>query len=75
MAMGGVLEREQATYVESVPVLGKIPFIGAAFRRRTELDKPRYLLIFVTASLLSETGEFIEYQETVPPAPALSLRP
>ena len=75
VVMGGVLEREQATYVESVPVLGKIPFIGSAFRRRTELDKPRYLLIFVTASLLSETGEFIEYQETVPPAPALSLRP
>ena len=61
VVMGGVLEREQSTFVESVPILGKIPVIGAAFRRRTEVDKPRYLLIFVTATLLSETGEFIEF--------------
>ncbi len=69
VVMGGVLEREQATFVESVPILGKIPVIGSAFRRRTEVDKPRYLLIFVTATLLSETGEFIEFTEN-PNAPA-----
>ncbi len=68
VVMGGVLEREQSTYVDSVPILGKLPFIGAAFRRRTELDKPRYLLIFVTATLLSETGEFIEVVEAKPKA-------
>jgi type IV pilus assembly protein PilQ len=60
--MGGVLEREQSTYVESVPVLGNIPLIGPLFRRRSEIDIPRYLLIFVTATILSETGEFIIYQ-------------
>jgi type IV pilus assembly protein PilQ len=75
VVMGGVLEREQATFVESVPILGKIPLIGSAFRRRTEVDKPRYLLIFVTATLLSETGEFIEYQDSPPASPALSLNP
>ena len=62
VVMGGVLEREQSTYVESVPVLGNIPLIGPLFRRRSEIDKPRYLLIFVTATILSETGEFIIYQ-------------
>jgi type IV pilus assembly protein PilQ len=75
VVMGGVLEREQATFVESVPILGKIPLIGAAFRRRTEVDKPRYLLIFVTATLLSETGEFIEFQDSPADSPALSLKP
>ena len=75
VVMGGVLEREQATFVESVPILGKIPLIGSAFRRRTEVDKPRYLLIFVTATLLSETGEFIEFQDAPPASPALSLNP
>jgi type IV pilus assembly protein PilQ len=64
VVMGGVLEREQRTFVESVPILGNIPIIGAAFRKRTEVDKPRYLLIFVTATLLSETGEFLVYDET-----------
>ena len=61
VVLGGVLERQQSTFVESVPVLGDLPYIGAIFRRRTEIDKPRYLLIFVSATLLSETGEFIEY--------------
>jgi type IV pilus assembly protein PilQ len=63
VVMGGVLEREQSTFVEAVPILGKIPLIGSAFRRRTEIDKPRYLLIFVTATLLSETGEFLRFDE------------
>ncbi|MCS1410849.1 MAG: Type IV pilus biogenesis and competence protein PilQ [Verrucomicrobia subdivision 3 bacterium] len=75
VVMGGVLEREQSTYVESVPVLGKIPFIGSVFRRRTEVNKPRYLLIFVTATLLSETGEFIEIQDSPAPSPEPSLTP
>ena len=59
VVMGGVLERNQTTLVESVPVLGNLPLIGALFRRRTEVDAPRYLLIFVTASIVSETGEFV----------------
>jgi type IV pilus assembly protein PilQ len=59
VVMGGVSQREQRTFVESVPVLGNIPILGAAFRRRTEIDNPRYLLIFVTATLLSENGEYM----------------
>lgn len=62
VVMGGVLERKQVTFVESVPVLGNLPLIGPLFRKRTELDTPRYLLVFVTATLLSDSGEFIEYQ-------------
>lgn len=63
VAMGGVLEREQNTFVESVPILGNIPIIGAAFRRRTSVDTPRYLLVFVTATLISESGEFVVYDD------------
>ncbi len=61
VVMGGVLSREQVTFVESVPILGSLPLIGAAFRNRTEVDRPRYLLIFVTATVLSDSGEFIRY--------------
>jgi len=61
VAMGGVVQRDQSTFTEAVPILSNIPIIGAAFRKRTEFDQPRYLLIFVTATLLSDTGEFIEY--------------
>ncbi|HOX00948.1 MAG TPA: type II secretion system protein GspD [Candidatus Paceibacterota bacterium] len=59
VVMGGVLQREQKTFVESVPVLSNIPILGAAFRRREEVDRPRYLLVFVTATVLSEDGEFL----------------
>lgn len=68
VVMGGVIENEQTTFTESVPILGKLPVIGAAFRTKTEISKPRYLLIFVTATLLSESGEFIRY--AAPAAPA-----
>ena len=61
--MGGVLQREQRTVVESVPILGNIPGLGAFFRKRATLDKPRYLLIFVTATLIDEDGSFITYEK------------
>ncbi len=61
VVMGGVIENEQTTFTEAVPILGKLPVIGAAFRTKTEISRPRYLLIFVTATLLSESGEFIRY--------------
>ena len=63
VVMGGVLEREKTTYVESVPVLGDIPIIGALFRRRTEVDTPRYLLVFVTATIVKDSGEFLVYDD------------
>jgi type IV pilus assembly protein PilQ len=62
VVMGGVLERQRSTLVESVPVLGDIPFLGALFRRRTEVDTPRYLLVFVTATILKDNGEFLVYE-------------
>jgi len=59
VVMGGVNQRLQKTFVESVPVLGKLPLVGAAFRRRTEIDEPRYLLVFVTATVISDSGEYV----------------
>ena len=63
VVMGGVLEREKSTYVESVPVLGDLPLIGVLFRRRTDLDSPRYLLVFVTATIVKDTGEFLVFDD------------
>jgi type IV pilus assembly protein PilQ len=66
VVMGGVLEREKSTYVEAVPVLGSLPVLGTFFRRRTEVDRPRYLLIFVTATIVADTGEFVVYDDAEP---------
>jgi type IV pilus assembly protein PilQ len=68
VVMGGVLERTRSTLVESVPVLGDLPLVGVLFRRRTEQDIPRYLLIFVTATIVKDSGEFLVYED----APAAS---
>ena len=79
VAMGGVLERQRSTFVESVPVLGNIPIIGALFRRRTEQDVPRYLLVFVTATILNDRGEFVNLEDPTPasatPAPVEPQKP
>lgn len=64
VVMGGVLERQRSTLVESVPVLGDLPLVGVLFRRRTEQDTPRYLLVFVTATIVRDTGEFLIYDDT-----------
>jgi type IV pilus assembly protein PilQ len=61
VVMGGVIERNRSTLVESVPVLGDLPLIGFLFRRRTEQDIPRYLLVFVTATIVKDTGEYLMY--------------
>jgi len=61
VVMGGVLERQRSTMVESVPILGDLPLLGPLFRRRTEVDQPRYLLVFVTATIVADTGEFVKY--------------
>jgi type II secretory pathway component GspD/PulD (secretin) len=61
VVMGGVLERQKSTFVESVPVLGDIPLIGWLFRRRSETDTPRYLLVFVTATIVNDSGEYVVY--------------
>jgi type II secretory pathway component GspD/PulD (secretin) len=63
VVMGGVLQRQKTVYVESVPVLGDIPIIGALFRRRTDIDSPQYLLVFVTATIVKDTGEFLVYED------------
>jgi type IV pilus assembly protein PilQ len=63
VVMGGVLEREKSTLVESVPVLGNLPLLGMFFRRRTEVDRPRYLLVFVTATIVTDSGEYLIYDD------------
>lgn len=59
VALGGVMQRNQQTFSESVPVLSSIPLIGNLFRKRSEVDKPRYLLIFVKATIMNDSGELI----------------
>jgi type IV pilus assembly protein PilQ len=67
VVMGGVLERQRSTMVQSVPVLGSLPLVGVLFRHRIDSDIPRYLLIFVTATIVKDTGEFLVLDDAANP--------
>ncbi len=56
IAMGGLIKEKLETFKDSVPILGKIPFIGRLFRSEGEKSVKRNLLIFVTANQVDATG-------------------
>lgn len=56
IAMGGLIKEQLETFKDSVPILGKIPFIGRLFRSEGERSVKRNLLIFVTANQVNASG-------------------
>ncbi|PWE18725.1 type II secretion system protein GspD [Marinicauda salina] len=60
IALGGLI-REQATELDdAVPLLGRIPGIGNAFRSRTERTERREVVIFLTPRIISTEAEVDE---------------
>ncbi len=56
VVIGGLTREEVKTVEDKVPVLGSIPFIGAAFRSSGKTVQKRSLMVFVTANLVSPGG-------------------
>ena len=54
IVLGGIHEQEKRKDVTKIPFFGDLPFIGALFRTKRELDNNRELLIFVTPKILKE---------------------
>ncbi len=52
VVLGGVHEQVKSNRVDSVPLLSDVPVIGKLFRRTTNRDQKRELLIFVTPKIL-----------------------
>lgn len=55
VVLGGIFERDVTNVTDSVPVLGDIPVIGAAFRVRDRSDEKTELIIFITPKIMDET--------------------
>ncbi len=51
--LGGIYESEVRRNKESVPVMSKIPVLGALFRNLDDADDVKELLIFVTPTILT----------------------
>ena len=58
--MGGLMDDDHKVYDSKVPVLGDIPLLGNLFKNKYTVRIKKNLLIFVTATLVSPSGEVIE---------------
>ncbi len=54
MAIGGLLNSEDAKTVEKIPLLGDIPIIGEFFKHTTKTRDNRELVILITPTLVEE---------------------
>ncbi len=57
VVMGGLIDSEIQEVDNRIPVIGQIPLIGGLFRSTEETEKRLNLLIFVTATVISEQGK------------------
>ncbi len=57
VVMGGLIRTVTQDTVRRVPVLGSLPLFGQLFRRTDVTEDRRNLIIFVTATVISERGE------------------
>jgi general secretion pathway protein D len=52
--IGGLIAKDSAETVNSVPILGKIPILGALFRSKSKTGLKREVIIVITPSVLPE---------------------
>lgn len=57
VVMGGLITSTRTKQRSGVPILSRLPFIGQLFRHDSIEEARQNLIIFVTATLISEAGE------------------
>ncbi|MFA6930316.1 MAG: hypothetical protein WCT05_08315 [Lentisphaeria bacterium] len=66
--MGGMITNSKNSNVKKIPFLGDLPLLGILFRRTETTSIPTNLLIFVTATVVNNSGEYLKVRS--PSAPA-----
>ncbi len=81
IVLAGLLQRDISTDVDKVPLLGDLPFLGAAFRSKRYQNKETELVVFVTPTLIQATSPVVvdrvrktteRLQDRMGPAPFLT---
>ena len=54
VVLGGIYEQTRTDTISKIPLLGDLPVVGAAFRKKTNVASKAELLIFVTPRIVSE---------------------
>jgi len=57
VVIGGLMQNTKTEVVSKVPLLGDIPLLGFAFRRKVKADSKTELLIFLTPYIVKQPGE------------------
>ena len=60
VVLGGLIKEDLKTSEDKIPLLGDIPLLGRMFRSETKVSTKQNLVIFVTAKLITPTGELIK---------------
>ena len=55
IVIGGLRKKENSATIDKVPILGDIPFLGNAFKRKVLEDSQQELLIFVTPTIVKDS--------------------
>jgi len=50
--LGGLIQKTRATTINRVPVLGQLPFVGAAFSTKNDVEEESELVVLVTPHLV-----------------------
>ncbi len=66
VVLGGLIDTVTQETRHRVPVLGSLPLLGSLFRRTEQTEQNKNLLIFVTATVLSERGESLRARADAP---------
>ena len=59
IVLSGLLQRDVSTDVDKVPLLGDIPYLGAAFRSKRQQNKETELVVFVTPTLIQANSPVV----------------
>lgn len=60
IALGGLIREQETETEDAVPVLGRIPGLGNAFRSRSSTTERREVVIFLTPRIISSEAEVDE---------------
>ncbi len=56
VVLGGLMETVKQDTVHRIPILGSLPLLGPLFSRTDATEEQKNLLVFVTATVISERG-------------------
>lgn len=57
IVIGGLVQEQEQKNTDAIPVLGKLPVIGAAFRNRTSQTKRTELMIFIRTRIMRDQND------------------